>query len=103
MEIVSASLGQARVLWGGSLEASGEGHMMVVYSSANYYVVEYPVQCGLEVIDRQTRRGVFLTGEIASTLRVSMEHLLSENTPQENMDEFLGEFEGLMTQPVVLH
>jgi hypothetical protein len=77
--------------------------MMVVYSSENYYVVEYPVQCGLEVIDRQTRRGMFLTGELASTLRVSMEHLLAENTSQEYMDEFLGEFDGLLTQPVVCH
>jgi hypothetical protein len=32
-----------------------------------------------------------------------MEHLLAENTSQEYMDEFLGEFDGLLTQPVVCH
>ncbi|WP_333843608.1 DUF3567 family protein [Pelomicrobium sp.] len=103
VETPRASLGEARPIWGQSLAATEVDHMVVLYSSQNYYVVEYPMQCGLEVIDRQTRRGVFLTGELASTIRVSMEHVLAENPSQESMDQFLGEFEGLLTQPVILH
>lgn len=77
--------------------------MIVLYSSPNYYVVEYPAEQGLELIDRQTRRGAYLTGNLASTIRVSMEHVFADDPSEESVDEFLQEFDGLMTQPIVLH
>ena len=41
------------------------GVMNIVYNSDNYYVVEYPVQHGYEVVDKQSSRGTYFQGDVA--------------------------------------
>jgi hypothetical protein len=77
--------------------------MNVVYNSPHYYVAEYPVQNGFELINRHQGTGTFLRGEIASLFRQSLANVIAVSPSAEVVDEFLENFDGLMTQPAVLH
>lgn len=75
----------------------------VVYSSPHYYVAEYPGQNGFELINRQHGRGTFLLGNIATSFRQSLADVIAISPSVETVDEFLGNFDGLMNQPAVYH
>ena len=77
--------------------------MNVVYSSPFYYVAEYPSQNGFELINRQHGMGTFLRGDIASAFRRSLANVIAVSPSAEIVDEFLGNFDGLMNQPTVYH
>jgi hypothetical protein len=77
--------------------------MNVVYNSPHYYVAEYPVQNGFELINLHQGTGTFLRGEIASLFRQSLANVIAESHSVEVVDEFLENFDGLMIQPAVLH
>ena len=77
--------------------------MNVVYSSPHYYVAEYPVQNGFELINLHQGTGTFLRGEIASSFRRSLATVIAGSPTVEVVDEFLENFDGLMIQPAVLH
>ncbi len=63
--------------------------MNIVYNSDNYYVVEYPVQHGYEVVDKQSSRGTYFQGDVADKFRESMLGALGEDPSPEHVDEFL--------------
>ncbi len=78
--------------------------MNIIYDSENYVVVEYPAQHGFEVVDKQTQRGTFFQGCVAERFAQSMRDVVAEeNASFERLDEFLGNFDLLMNQPVVYH
>ena len=77
--------------------------MNVIYNSDNYYVVEYPTEHGYELVDKHTARGTFLHGDCADKFLESMKVAISEDASAEHVDEFLDNFDMLLTQPAVLH
>ncbi|HKA43410.1 MAG TPA: DUF3567 family protein [Burkholderiales bacterium] len=78
--------------------------MNVIYDSENYCVVEYPAQHGYELLDKQTQRATFLQGHVAEKFVQSMRDVVAEeNVSYERLDEFLGNFDMLMSQPVFYH
>ena len=77
--------------------------MNVLYSSPHYYVAEYPGQDGYELINLHQGTGTFLRGNMASSFRRSLATVIADSPTIEVMDEFLENFDGLMTQPAVLH
>ena len=77
--------------------------MNVIYNSDNYYVVEYPIEHGYELVDKHAARGTFLHGDSADKFLESMKHAISEDASAEHVDEFLDQFDVLLTQPVVFH
>ena len=79
------------------------GVMNIVYNSDNYYVVEYPVQHGYEVVDKQSSRGTYFQGDVANKFRESMLGALGEDPSPEHVDEFLAEFGGLIDFPMTMH
>lgn len=79
------------------------GHMNIVYNSDNYYVVEYPVQHGYEVVDKQSSRGTYFQGDVADKFRESMLGALGEDPSPEHVDEFLADFGGLIDFPMTMH
>jgi hypothetical protein len=79
------------------------GSMNIVYNSDNYYVVEYPVQHGYEVVDKQSSRGTYFQGDVADKFRESMLGALGEDPSPEHVDEFLAEFGGLIDFPMTMH
>lgn len=77
--------------------------MNVIYNSENYYVVEFPGQRGVEVVDKHRGRGTFLEGAVELKFRASMADLASHDQDADSMDEFLGHYDALLTQRVLLH
>lgn len=77
--------------------------MNIVYNSQNYHLVEYPGQNGYELIDKTLGVTGYLVGEVADAFRESLEQLISEDPTIDTVDEFLGRFESLLTQPVRFH
>ena len=78
--------------------------MNVLYNSDNYYVVEFPGHCGVELVDKQRGRGAFLEGAVETKFRASMASLVSqEEGAAESVDEFLGHYDALLTNRVLLH
>jgi hypothetical protein len=77
--------------------------MNVLYDSQNYYVAEYPEHGGIELVDKSNGRGAYLEGVVETRFRSSIVHLFSDDPSDESVDEFLGQYDALMTNPLVLH
>ena len=77
--------------------------MVIVYNSESFYVVEYPSEQGFEVVDKHTRRGTFLTGDLAQRFRCSIESVIAVSPSEADIDDFLGELDALMIQRVTFH
>lgn len=77
--------------------------MNVLYNSENYYVVEFPGLGGIELVDKAAGRGGFLEGAVEVRFRATMANLASREPSVESVDEFLGHYDALLTNPVVLH
>lgn len=85
--------------------------MNMIYNSAHYCVVEFsgfgPADKhpagGYEIVDKTLRREIFLGGKEAEQFRANVQALIEKQPSPEEIDEFLGNYVGLMTQPVVLH
>jgi hypothetical protein len=81
--------------------------MQMIYNSPNYCVVEFKDAeghaGGYEIMDKSSRRELFLGGILAETFRVNVAELIQGEPSIEEVDDFLGSFEGLMQQPLTLH
>jgi hypothetical protein len=81
--------------------------MQMIYNSPNYCVVEFKDAeghaGGYEIMDKSSRRELFLGGVLAENFRVNVAELIESEPSIEEVDDFLGSFEGLMQQPLTLH
>ena len=80
-----------------------EMKMNIIYSSDSYYVVEYPAQHGYELVDKRSARGTFFQGDVAERFQHSLEAAVAEDASFERVDDFLGSFDILLNQPLVVH
>jgi hypothetical protein len=83
--------------------AAEEVAMNVLYNSENYYVVEFPGCAGIELVDKTTGRAGFLEGEVELKFRASMADLAAREPSVESVDEFLGNYDALLTNRVTVH
>jgi len=58
---------------------------------------------GYEIVDENTQREIFIDGELAERFREHVKQLIEDEPSLDEVDEFLGQFDSLMMQPVVLH
>ena len=77
--------------------------MNVLYDSKHFYMAEFPGWEGIELVDKSAGRVGFLEGDVAIKLRASMANLFSDSPSIESVDEFLENYDALLTNPVVLH
>ena len=77
--------------------------MNVLYNSDQYYVVEFPGRGGIELVDKTAGRGGFLDGAVEVKFRATMADLASGEPNSESVDEFLGHYDALLTNPLVVH
>jgi hypothetical protein len=75
--------------------------MNLIYNSEHFYVMEYPVEHGYELVDKRANRGAFFQGDAGEKFVQSMRTAIEEDASLEHVDEFLGCFDFL--QPVVVH
>jgi hypothetical protein len=77
--------------------------MNVMYSSENYYVIEFPGRHGIELVDKTTGRAGFLEGAVEVKFRTRMAVLAAGEPSEESVDEFLGHYDALLINSVALH
>lgn len=58
---------------------------------------------GYEIVDKRTRRGVFLDGAMAEHFKAGVENLIRQSPSAEDIEDYLSGFTVLAQQPVVLH
>ncbi|HPU50082.1 MAG TPA: DUF3567 domain-containing protein [Burkholderiaceae bacterium] len=81
--------------------------MHMIYNSPNYCVVEFKdaqgVFGGYEIMDKLSRKEIFLGGSLANLFRDDVSELIASEPTVEEVDDFLSRFDGLMQNPVALH
>ncbi|MES2935441.1 MAG: DUF3567 domain-containing protein [Pseudomonadota bacterium] len=85
--------------------------MNLIYNSDQYSVVEFGVDGnrealhfgGYEIVDKPAKREIFIGGILAKSFRDDVQKLIDSEPSVEEVDDFLGLYEGLMRQPVILH
>jgi hypothetical protein len=85
--------------------------MNVIYNSEQYSVVEFGVDKelealrfgGYEIVDKSGRREAFIAGRLAQSFRRDVNNLIASEPTMEEIDDFLGSYDVLMSQPVLLH
>jgi hypothetical protein len=82
--------------------------MNMIYNSSNYCVVEFHDTDGgdvggFEIMDKLGRKEIYLDGNLAEQFRSGVQELIQSEPSEEQVDDFLRRFEGLMQHPLVLH
>ncbi|WP_423709666.1 BTH_I0359 family protein [Undibacterium sp. WLX3042] len=85
--------------------------MNLIYNSENYSVVEYSEDAehealrfgGYEITDKAVRREWFIGGPQALSFRHGVTELIASEPSIEEIDDFLGQYDGCMRQSVLLH
>ncbi|BBO60446.1 DUF3567 domain-containing protein [Mycoavidus sp. B2-EB] len=85
--------------------------MQMIYNSQNYCIVEFPAQVGsfalktggYEIVAKNLQRELFIDGAMAEQFRENVQKLIELQPSTDEIDDFLGQFDSLMTHPVVLH
>lgn len=85
--------------------------MNLIYNSEQYSVVEFGVDKdrealrfgGYEIMDKPGKREIFIGGALAQAFREDVNELIATEPSMEEIDDFLGRFDALMSQPVLLH
>jgi hypothetical protein len=85
------------------LRYEAEMKMNIIYSSDNFYVVEYPAHHGYELVDKRSQRGTFFQGDVAERFIRSMQDAVADEASVERVDDFLGGFDILLNQPQIIH
>ncbi len=82
--------------------------MNMIYNSPNYCVVEFGAgdlerSFGFEIMDKNSRREIFLNGSLAAQFRASVQELIASEPTFEEIDDYLSQFDPLMSQAMTLH
>jgi hypothetical protein len=54
-------------------------------------------------VDKGGKREIFIAGVLAQSFRRDVNQLIASEPTMEEIDEFLGSYEAVMSQPVLLH
>jgi Protein of unknown function (DUF3567) len=85
--------------------------MNIIYNSEQYSVVEFVADDdrealrfgGYEIMDKSFKREIFIEGRLAQLFRHEVEELIASEPSVEEIDDFLGQYDIWMRQPVRLH
>jgi len=85
--------------------------MNIIYNSDNYSVIEYGADAdhealrfgGYEITDKSVKREWFIGGPSALDFRNNVTELIASEPSIEEIDDFLGQYDGFIAQNVYLH
>lgn len=89
--------------------------MHMLYNSDAYAVVRFDLEprassegqstmpSGFEIVDKLSRKEIFLSGALAQSFQKGAETLSETNPTPEQWDEYIAGFTTLAQQPLVLH
>lgn len=77
--------------------------MHTVFSGPQFQVLEYPMNAGFEVIDKENGTMGFLHGAVAAAFREHMNELAAAKPSVEEVEEYLHGFDDLIQSRLVAH
>lgn len=85
--------------------------MLMLYNSDHFAVVQFateaveaqPARGGYEIVDKFSRKEIFLEGELAAQFKAGVDALIEAGPSEEELDEFIGRYGAMAQQPLVLH
>jgi len=85
--------------------------MNLIYNSEQYSVVEFGADSdqdafrlgGYEIMDKPAKREIFIAGALAESFRQNVRDLIATEPSVEEIDDFLGNYDSFMSQPVIFH
>ena len=77
--------------------------MNLVYDSANYAILAYPVEEGFELVDKLASRSLFVQGSVARDLRRTLDEIPASERDEESIDALLDTYCAGAARPTVLH
>ncbi|WP_416759411.1 DUF3567 domain-containing protein [Roseateles sp. So40a] len=101
--------------------------MHMLYDSPSYIVVQFDVPVdpspgdaahaalvehtnlpslqrdGFEIVDKFTRKEIFIEGALAQTFQEGVEALIEQGPDVDDLDAFIAQYANLGQQPVVMH
>lgn len=79
------------------------GELHILYDSESYCVAAFSGDAGVELMDKQARRSLYLEGAVAARFRKSFRSLYLNGLHEDEVDAFLERYSDLPTHPIVLH
>ena len=77
--------------------------MNLVYNSASYAILAYPMQQGFELVDKLGSRSLFGRGSIAIDLRNAIDSIPDEDRDEESIDSLLDDYCVGAARPIAFH
>lgn len=78
--------------------------MRVMFNNPFLYVVAYPAQNGIEVIDKRIGRGVFMRDETAERFTRELNDAIeAASDKDDDLGDFIDHYDALMTHPAIYH
>lgn len=77
--------------------------MNVVYSSTQYAIVAYPARQAFELVDKTSKRSLFVQGSVALGLREAIDSIPYEDRDEESIDALLDDYCAGAARPIAYH
>ena len=77
--------------------------MQVVFNHPLMYVIDYPAEDAVEMLDKRAHRVGFMRGAVADRFRREFGIFLSEERDEEQLEDFIDAYSAVMDQPVSRH
>lgn len=88
--------------------------MQVLYNSDHFAVMQIdvpdagavadaPARGGFEIVDKFSRKEIFIEGALAQQFQEGVEALIEQEPSEEELDDFIERYANMGQQPVVMH
>ncbi|MDR1367514.1 MAG: DUF3567 domain-containing protein [Candidatus Accumulibacter sp.] len=77
--------------------------MNIVYNSSQYAILAFPAVRAFELVDKSSRRALFLQGSLAVGLQEAINGLSDDDRTEESVDSLLDEYCAGAAQPISFH
>lgn len=77
--------------------------MNVLFNNPLLYVIDYPGHDALEILDKRSGRMGLVRGATAERMRIEFGNFFSEVHNQEEFEDFIDTYDGVLDQPVTRH
>lgn len=85
-----------------AFDLSGEAQAGAAAAQASV-IAPAPRQGGYEIVDKLTRKEIFIQGAVAASFQQGVQALVEQGPDPEALDEYIGSFTTLAQQPLLVH
>jgi hypothetical protein len=77
--------------------------MNVLFNNPLLYLIDYPGQDALEILDKRSGRMGFVRGATAERIRFEFGNFLMEDHDQEEFEDFIDSYGSILDHPLTRH